>query len=206
MRDRWFDIKNHHLTKLDTALKKGLVDEGVIPILNAINQFEEYVTRSSCYGRVSFTVEEGLIKKGKGKIIYKNHGPINLETVEQLVEKIERGVLWMNIEGTIIHVASKTLEDALKLLRLALKAGYKKSTLYSMSTRGVTVEILFSDKYSIPLYTPETGFLISKEELTSVINYIGNRFKEIEDAKHRLINLLSEYKGYENTYRGAIHR
>ena len=206
MRDRWLDIREHHLNKLNLALKEGLVDEGVIPLLYAINEIERYVTRSSCYGRVSFTIEEGLIKKGKGKIIFKKHGPIDRETIEEIVERVDKGVLWMNIEGTIIHVASKTLEDALKLLELSLQAGYKNSTLYSMSTRGVTVEILLSDKYSIPIYTPERGFIISRCELDSIIEYIGKRFKDIEKAKYKLINLLSEYKAYENTSRGALHR
>ncbi len=200
MRDRWLDIRRHHLSKLDEALKNGLVDEGVISILNAINRFEEYVTRSSCYGRVSFTQEKGLIKKGRGKILYKRHGPIDMETIKKIIRKVDGGVLWMNIEGTIIHVASKTIEDALKLLDIAVEAGYKESSLYSMSTRGVTVEILFSEKYSIPLYTRENGFLISTVEVQSIIEYIDERFREIEKAKHRLINLLAEYKGYENTY------
>lgn len=194
MRDRWQDIRRYHLSELETALKEGKVDKDVIPLLEAINRFEEYVTRSSCYGRVSFTVEEGLIRKGVGKIIYKEHGPINMENIRQLIQKVDRGILWMNIEGTIIHVASKTLEDALNLFKLAIEAGYKESALYSMSSRGVTVEILFSDKYSIPLYTPEKGFLISENELYSIIRYIEKRFAEIEETKCRLINFLSEYR------------
>jgi len=122
------------------------------------------------------------------------------------VERVDNGILWMNIEGTIIHVASKTLVDAKKLLELSIQAGYKSSTLYSMSTRGITVEILLSDKYSIPVYTHEKGLIISRNELKSIIKYIENRFRDIENAKHKLINLLLEYKAYENTNRGAIHR
>ncbi|HIQ12954.1 MAG TPA: hypothetical protein EYH44_00985 [Thermoprotei archaeon] len=196
----WSEIRRYHLNKLIQAIKEDKVDRDILPILNIINSFDEYVTRSSCYGRITFTIEKGLIRKGEGKIINKIHGPVNPEYIKKVSDSVDKGVLWMNIEGTIIHVASKTYEDGLKLYNIALDAGYRESSIYSMSKRGVTIEILYTTKYSIPIYSPETGFIISDEELRSISNYIHNMFIGIEKAKYRLINILSEYKAYEDKY------
>ena len=190
--EMWRDIRRHHLVKLKEALDRGEVDQGIIPLLDAINRFEEYVTRSSCYGRVSFTIEEGLIRKGKGKLIYRFHRPISKEEVSNIASGVKSGVLWVNIEGTIIHVACRDLESANRLLEVALKSGYKESSIYSLSNRGVTVEILLDRKYSIPIYSSEIGFLVSDDDLTSLINYVEERFHRIERAKKNLISLLNQ--------------
>lgn len=204
--DTWADIRRYHLKKLMEAIKEDKVDRDILPILNIINSFDEYVTKSSCYGRITFTVEKGLIRKGEGKVINKIHGPVDVEYIRGVSSSMDEGVLWLNIESTIIHVASKTYEDGLKLYGIALDSGYSESSVYSMSKRGVTIEILYTSKYSIPIYSFETGFLVTDEELRSITNYIYNMFNGIERAKYRLINLLSKYKGYEDKYSGAIYR
>ncbi len=185
----WSDIRNHHLRKLREALEKGLVDEGVIPILHAINKYESYVTRSSCYGRIHLTLEKGMIRKGYGKTLLKRHGPVAWSEVEQIVRRVDGGVVWLNVEGTIIHVAAKTLSDALKMYRAALNAGYRESSIYSISTRGVTVEILLMEKYSIPLNI-HGKLLYTDEEMDKLFRDASKIFPLIEEAKERFLKEL----------------
>ena len=190
----WREIRKYHLKKLSRALEKGEVDHDVVPILEAINKNPDYVTRSSCYGRISLAVEEGLIRKGEGKIIFKSHKPIRFEELKRIFDRVVSGVLWMNIESTIIHVAAKDIEAAYRLLKLALEAGYGKSNIYSVSGRGVTVELLIREKYSVPLYIGGVGQIIHDDELSKLIAYISDMFKEIEEVKTRFINLLESYR------------
>ena len=194
----WQNIREYHLKKLDTALKNGEVDSGIVPLLHELNDIPYYVTRSSCYGRVSFSIEHGMIRKGKGKLIARFHRPISFPELEYVRSKVSNGILWMNIEGTIVHVGSVDMKYAEELLEMALKAGYLYSSIYSYSNRGVTVEILFDRKYSIPVYTNALGYLLDRDEIESLFSYIKSRFDKIEKSKHMLIKLLREYKTYGN--------
>lgn len=190
----WIKERMRHLDKLEKALAKGLVDEDVIPILDAINRCGSYVTKSSCYGRIHITLEESLIKKGRGRTLLKNHGPISLEVVGKTLENIHEavsGVVWMNVEGTILHVAAESLGKAEELLNIAVEAGYRYSSIYSLGGRGVTVEILLAPKYSIPLWAWGEEIL-GEEEITQVLRYGEKLFREAERARHRFLTLIGE--------------
>ncbi len=187
----WLLERARHLEKLEKALKKGLVDEGVIPILMAINRCSSYVTKSSCYGRIHITLEEGLIKKGRGKTLLKIHGPIGIDMVRQALTGAGDGVVWMNVEGTILHVAAENLEKAGELLGVAWEAGYRYSSIYSLGGRGVTVEILLAPKYSIPLMAWGEE-LLDVEEILEVLKYAEKLFSEAEKTRHRFLSLLGK--------------
>ncbi len=187
----WLLERARHLEKLGKALEKGLVDEGVIPILEAVNRCSSYVTKSSCYGRIHITQEESLIKKGRGKTLLKIHGPISLDKVEEALEKARGGVVWMNVEGTILHIAAEDLGKAVELLGIAIEAGYRYSSIYSIGGRGVTVEILLAPKYSIPLRAWGEDIL-GKEEIQEALRYAERLFGEAEKARHRFLTILGE--------------
>ena len=48
----FLEDKKRTLTNLELAIREGLVDEEIIPILNKINNLNNYYTTSSCIGRV----------------------------------------------------------------------------------------------------------------------------------------------------------
>ncbi|RLF92142.1 hypothetical protein DRN82_00495, partial [Thermococci archaeon] len=45
--------KKEALMSLEIALRRGEVDEDIIPLLEKINSMENYFTTSSCSGRIS---------------------------------------------------------------------------------------------------------------------------------------------------------
>jgi tRNA wybutosine-synthesizing protein 3 len=49
---RWEHIKEQALLSLREAIKKGLADEEILPLLELINSKEGWVTSSSCAGRI----------------------------------------------------------------------------------------------------------------------------------------------------------
>jgi len=186
-RDRWIRIREHHLKSLDIALKSGYVDKQIIPIINIINSVEYYVTRSSCYGRVLLVDSESLPRKGYDNILGKYHHPINISDVEEVVNNVSKGILWMNIESTILHVASMNIEYAEKLLAIAFESGYRNSSIIAYSKRGVTIEILESNKYTIPVYSLDSGYLLIRDKLMYIIQQINNMFSRIERKKNEFI-------------------
>ena len=186
-RDKWIRIREYHLKSLNIALKSGYVDKQIIPIINTINSIEYYVTRSSCYGRVLLVDSDSLPKKGNDNILGKYHHPINISDIEKAVHNVSKGILWMNIESTILHVASINIEYAKRLLAIAIKSGYRKSSIIAYSKRGVTIEILESNKHTIPVYSIDSGYLLIHDKLGYIIQQINNMFSRIERKKNEFI-------------------
>ena len=187
----WTDIRRHHLEKLRTALERGEVDQGIIPVLKAINRRECLVSRSSCYGRLHITLERDIIRKGYGTTLLKAHGPLEWEAVREAFNKVRKGVIWLNVEGTIIHVAAKEVTEGMKLLDIAIRSGYRESSIYSISDRGVTVEILMGEKTSIPLYIDGKP-LYTDEEYRELFQEVSKIFVLIERVKHRFLENMEE--------------
>lgn len=105
------------------ASPKGSVDAAIIPLINNLNNLENYVTTSSCAGRISVFLEgekakdghvdegatidiEGAAapktttagvggKGGGGRWLFVSHAPANLENAGSLVK-----LLGVNVEGT----------------------------------------------------------------------------------------------------------
>jgi len=190
--DRWLRIRNYHLRRFKEALKSGLVDDGIIPLLETVNKHPDFVSRSSCYGRILLLREYGIPKKGRDVIIGKYHHPIDMDTIKHAIKGISDYTLWMNIEGTIVHIATNSLINAEKLLEIAYKSGYNYSTIYSISDRGVTIELLERRKVSVLLGDGKYGYFINDKALKKLYNYIIGMFREIDRKINTFITLFKD--------------
>jgi len=190
---RWRKIRYYHLMKLEEAKRNKQVDKDIIPLLDTINKVDDFVTRSSCYGRILLLNEEGIPKKGRDIILGKYHRPISLKELEDSIKKVDHGILWMNVESTIVHVGSRSLSRAIELYKIALDSGYKSSSIISSSKRGVTVEILEREKVSIPIYIHNNIFLYSSNFLNNLLKYIESLFYSINIKMNNFIRNYSVY-------------
>jgi tRNA wybutosine-synthesizing protein 3 len=191
--DRWRRIRNYHLEKLRVAKEEKKVDEGIIPLVETINKVEDFVTRSSCYGRILLLREKGIPKKGRDVIIGKYHRPITLDELIQSFSRVRSGILWMNIESTIVHVAARSLERALELYEIAYKAGYRNTSLISLSKRGVTIEVLEREKVSVPIYIFKHNFTYQSGILNRLLKYVELMFYDINTKMKKFIHDYSVY-------------
>src|SRR3989338_10217953 len=128
--------KKTYLAKLDKS-KKGGIDEKVISLLETINALPDYYTTSSCSGRVYLW--KGTGKKSETSWIRVSHDLIE----EDFFETDEKDLVWLRLEGVILHVACKDLPAAHLLLDKAHKF-YKKSCILSASNK-IIVEIRGSE-------------------------------------------------------------
>lgn len=135
--------KKTYLAKADKS-KKGDLDQKIIPLLTTINEKPDYYTTSSCSGRV-------YLWKGSGK----KSETIWLKVSHDLIENDfftidQNGMVWLRLEGIIIHIACKDLKAANLLLEKAKKF-YKKSCILSASSK-IMVEIRGSESIEMPFY------------------------------------------------------
>ncbi|RLF77947.1 hypothetical protein DRN32_07240, partial [Thermococci archaeon] len=115
-----FDLqKKKALESLNEALEKGLVDSDIISLLNKINSLENYFTTSSCSGRISVMQLPDFGDKLNAIWLGKWHSEVKIEEVLDAINKHDEGMLWFMLNSPILHIAARTLEDAVELLNLA---------------------------------------------------------------------------------------
>ncbi|MEK6899827.1 MAG: hypothetical protein AABX05_01760 [Nanoarchaeota archaeon] len=106
--------KKTFLAKLDKS-KKGSIDEKIVPLLNRINQTNDYYSTSSCSGRVYLW--KGTGKKSETQWLRVSHDLIS----ENFFEIKETGVIWLRLEGMILHVACRDIGSANRMIDMARK-------------------------------------------------------------------------------------
>ncbi|RGB30982.1 tRNA wybutosine-synthesizing protein, partial [Rhizophagus diaphanus] len=145
---------------------KGSVDEAIIPLIELLNRHDDYVTTSSCSGRVSIYYDDELevnendvrhSMKGGGRWLYVTHSHIDLpkeNNKERLNEFLlknifdsdlynalqdDNRIVYFKFEPMILHVEARTLDAAKNLLTSAIDTGYRESGLLTTAKRHMVV-------------------------------------------------------------------
>ncbi|MBI4147041.1 hypothetical protein HY494_00120, partial [Candidatus Woesearchaeota archaeon] len=160
--------KKTGLAKADKS-KKGGIDEKVAPLLETINALPEHYTTSSCSGRVYLW--KGTGKKSETQWLKVSHDLIE----EDFFETDEKDLVWLRLEGVILHIACKDLEAAHALLEKARKF-YKKSCILSASAK-IIVEIRGSEFMEMPLY--KEGKLLFSGDLKWLKEIINQKLEKM---------------------------
>ena len=169
MKMNFANNKKTFLAKLDKS-KKGSVDEKIIYLLETINQLPDYYSTSSCSGRVYLW--KGTGKKSETEWLKVSHDLIDQDFFET---DDKNGVVWLRLEGTILHIACKDLEAAAALLEKARKF-YKKSCILSVSSKKI-VEIRGSEFMEMPLY--KDGTLLFSGDLLWLKETINQKLEKM---------------------------
>ncbi|KAK3673178.1 hypothetical protein LTR78_007018 [Recurvomyces mirabilis] len=128
---------------------KGSVDAGIRDLIAEINDSPDYVTTSSCAGRIAVYLEGSKGAKGGGKWLYTSHEPI--EVPEGPGEVLQMfGVLGgavqcatpsdaekarfvhFKFEPMILHILSSSLKPAQRIMSAAMSAGFRESGINSI--------------------------------------------------------------------------
>jgi len=133
-----------------------VVDEDITEILAEINRRAEYYTTSSCSGRiVLISLPEAGAKK-EARFVAKWHRPVSFEELQNALKfwvagGRDRGELWLLAQPPIIHVTARDLSSAERILKAAAAAGFKYSSIKSVSADKTVVEILSTERMDVPL-------------------------------------------------------
>lgn len=172
--------KKQTLLKLENAKKEGLVDAGIIPIIDLINSFDEYYTSSSCYGRIVLLEIPEIGDKKNAKWLGKWHRKIKTEEILNAFKKADRGLIWILAQSPIIHVFSKNLESADKLVKTAVGCGFKNSGFKS-SEKNIVVEVTSTERLDSPV--GKNGGLFCDDRYVSLLVDIANEIIDKSSVK-----------------------
>ncbi|KAG7192162.1 uncharacterized protein KQ657_002527 [Scheffersomyces spartinae] len=192
-----FDQKKDHILKeiganseshLD-ASPKGTIDIFCIPIINEINGNPNYVTTSSCSGRVSVFLEgikhnedttAQIGAKGyEGRWVFVTHDPDELPLWYDNVKFIYQDqnykeltpntrYLLYKYEPLILHVKCRDTKLATALYTTAMNCGFRESGIGSNNVVAIRISI----KLDVPF-----GYL--EESLGSLVSFVTRDYLEV---------------------------
>jgi len=147
---KFIDARNKALSSLQNAIMKGEVDEKALPIIEKINSMADFFTTSSCSGRIVIMEIPSFGRKREAKNLGKWHRKVKIEEIREALSKASKGEIWFFVQSPIFHVSTVSMENAKKLLDLAIQSGFKNSSIKTLNGR-IVVEILGTERIDAPL-------------------------------------------------------
>lgn len=142
--------KKKSLLKLKNAIKNKEVDENILPILNLINESEDFFTTSSCFGRIVLLEIPIIGDKKNARFLGKWHRTIEINEFIEARKNAITGQLWLLAQSPVIHIVANNIYNADKILKLAISCGFKHSGIKSFDKKNV-VEICSTERIDAPI-------------------------------------------------------
>ncbi len=192
----FLDGKKRALKKLKKAHSENKVDQGILSLLDIINESDNYYTSSSCFGRIVLLEIPIIGDKKEAKFLGKWHRKINAEEIPSAVKNAETGQIWFLSQPPIIHIVAKTNNAAEKILKTAIASSFKNSGLKSLGKK-IVIEVCSTERLDAPV--GKDGFLFcSKDHLELLVNISNEIMKKstlkLQKFEEKLRKDLNTYK------------
>ena len=175
--------KKKALKSLEKAMGENKVDRGILPILNMINDSEEYYTSSSCSGRVVLLEIPQIGDKKRARFLGKWHRNITADEITSAVKKAKIGLLWLLAQSPILHIVANKTETADKMVKIANASGFKNSGVKSTGKKTI-VEVCSTERLDAPI--GRDRLLFCNDEHLQLLVDIANEVIEKSTVKlHR---------------------
>jgi tRNA wybutosine-synthesizing protein 3 len=161
--------KKSILSKIDKS-KIGSVDKEILPLIKKINSSDDYYTTSSCAGRIMI-ISLKSERKNEAEWLLLTHKKTSFKEVKNSLKKLPKSEVWFMQEAPILHVATRTLEDAQELVNKARGIGFRRSGIQSTKTRFI-VEIVSTEK--IDSIIADKGKLLVDDNYLKILVKLGN--------------------------------
>eukprot|EP00501_MAST-03F_sp_TOSAG23-6_P000694 GSMAST32.ASY1.ANO1.721.1 assembled CDS len=111
---------------------KNSLDAPIVDLIHFVNKQPDYVTTSSCSGRVVLYHQKDTIEKkgGVNDWLLCEHSTVTMEQIRDSLTPIPSdGIVFLKNEPFVMHVMCKDAYTAQMLLRVALECGFRESGL-----------------------------------------------------------------------------
>jgi len=180
------------LSKVDLS-RKGSVDAPIFDFLKNLNCHTDYVSLSSCSGRIIIFISGENVKKGCQWILVK-HEKVTTEdeSWEKIVNrKTREGILTLKFEPFILHVQCRGIDAAKKLLQCANEAGFRNSGFTFGKAGKVVLAIRSTHGLQVPL-SDEKGMLLVDEKYVNFVINLANSKLELNGDKIKKLEKCCE--------------
>ena len=169
--------KSNAMKKLEHALSEGLVDEGVISVINSFNSHPDIFTTSSCAGRIQLIILPDIGRKDSVQRRKTWHREVTTDDVERAISEFDipdNSIVILQAQSPIFHVSCRTMELAIKLRGIAHGQGWKYSSLITGNDEKWNVEILSANRIDNLLFRKGVISLPDKDRLNFIIDESNN--------------------------------
>tara|TARA_Y100000310_G_scaffold311740_1_gene358315 strand:+ start:418 stop:984 length:567 start_codon:yes stop_codon:yes gene_type:complete len=165
--------KKEFLEKEDKS-RKGFVDKKIKKLVDKINSLDDFFTTSSCSGRVLIATIPKPNKKNEVRYLFNLHDKVKNNEIRKILETDwPKGDVWFRVDGTIIHIASKNIEKAKKLMNIARDIGFRRSGIISMGKNRITLELISTE--NIETIISKKGKLLVDESYLKILIKEANK-------------------------------
>lgn len=182
-KDNFLEAKNKQLSRDDRSSIGGW-DPQIKGLCNKINKKKNYYTTSSCAGRIV------LLKYSEVKLedafLFRTHDKISFNELKSELERISKvynGLVEFQQSCCILHIASKTLNDAQEIVTKGKLAGWQRSGIIG-GKRNI-VELHSTESISFPIMD-KGKILVSDDFLKLIVLQANNKLERVWDKINRL--------------------
>jgi len=164
--------KSNAMKKLEFALTEGLVDEGVISVINSFNSHPDIFTTSSCAGRIQLIILPDVGRKDSVQRRKTWHREVTADDVERAISEFDipdNSIVILQAQSPIFHISCRTMDLAIKLRGIAHGQGWKYSSLITGNDEKWNVEILSANRIDNLLFRKGVISLPDKDRLNFII-------------------------------------
>ena len=165
--------KSNAMKKLEFALSEGLVDEGVISVINSFNSHPDIFTTSSCAGRIQLIILPDIGRKDSVQRRKTWHRVVTIDDVEGAISGFDipdNSIVILQAQSPIFHLSCRTMELAIKLRGIVHAQGWKYSSLITGNDEKWNVEILSANRIDNLLFRKGVISPPDKDRLNFIID------------------------------------
>ncbi|XP_066994060.1 tRNA wybutosine-synthesizing protein 3 homolog isoform X1 [Anabrus simplex] len=164
--------------------QKGSIDKPIEDLINLINSKDDFVTTSSCSGRVILYCESAVEGRKKGcKWLYTTHDLVNVEEFLSKVDSTE-GDLVLKFEPMILHIQCISLEKAKSVHVCAVQSGFRNSGISVGKHHKIIVAVRSCMGLEVPL-SSDGRLMVSDEYLKFLAGVANNKMIENQERTER---------------------
>jgi len=193
----WIERREYFIKRLMKEHSEGRTDVDILDLLNLINSSQNYYTLSSCSGRIQIIEGRNYSKRKELRSIAKFHYGITKDDLINSFQNIKGDYAWISLQPPIIHIAAKSLDDAIKLLKIARASGFKHSGIQSKNPDRYVIELNSSFRLDIPLRYKGVN-LIKQEDIELLVELLNENLKSAKECiikfKENLSKILNGNK------------
>ncbi|KAG6975009.1 hypothetical protein JG687_00000041 [Phytophthora cactorum] len=197
-------LKRESLRKLqamEDKSPKGCIDEPIVDMIKTINAHPDYVTSSSCSGRIAvFCGEAGtsngteagtdLITKG-GKWLIAEHATITFDQLTAALRSPDANSSTSNMiifkhEPFIMHVVCRDLDAAKELLQWGIASGFRESGVVLGNRKIMCAIRTTANGLEIPLGRSAERLLVNEDYLQWIVDIANQKFEANKQKTDRL--------------------
>jgi tRNA(Phe) wybutosine-synthesizing methylase Tyw3 len=168
--------KNHHKNTFQKAIIDGKVDIEFIKICEFLTKNKNYFSTSCCAGRIALMCLDEKEGKKENAFYRKWHRKVTKDEVIKAIDLFNGDCLWFKQEPLILHVGTKNIEYATKIIKASHNAGIKRAGIIVAKEGKFIVEILGAKNINTPI--KGKNFCVDKNYLKNLIRIANKKFVE----------------------------